>query len=105
MRLTQTFDEFILYIQIEKNYSTRTIDSYSHDFKCLMNFLHTNARSIDLADLTPSLCRRFIQHEVLNRGIQPRTIQRRISCLKSFSQYCLKERLITCLDLGEIKQT
>jgi site-specific recombinase XerD len=35
--------------------------------------------------------RRFVQDQVINHSIKPRTLQRRISCLKSFSKYCLKE--------------
>ncbi|MGG4266787.1 tyrosine-type recombinase/integrase [Peribacillus simplex] len=29
-----------------------------------------------------------MQDQVINHGIKPRTLQRRISCLKSFSKYC-----------------
>ncbi|WP_245736071.1 tyrosine-type recombinase/integrase [Virgibacillus subterraneus] len=47
-----------------------------------------------MADITASTIRRFIQDQVLNHQIKPRTIQRRISCLKSFSTYCVKENYI-----------
>lgn len=47
-----------------------------------------------MIDLTPSTVRRFIQDQVLNHGAQPRTIQRRISCLKSFRHYCQQENLV-----------
>lgn len=50
-----------------------------------------NHRSLDLNELTASSVRRFVQDQVINHGIKPRTLQRRISCLKSFSQFCLKE--------------
>ncbi|MEH7345560.1 tyrosine-type recombinase/integrase [Bacillus sp. JJ1532] len=46
---------------------------------------------MNLDELTSSSVRRFVQDQVINHGIKPRTLQRRLSCLKSFSQYCLKE--------------
>ncbi|WP_255298244.1 tyrosine-type recombinase/integrase [Brevibacillus dissolubilis] len=44
------------------------------------------------AEVTTS--RRFIQDQVINQSIKPKTLQRRISCLKSLSQFCLKEKWI-----------
>jgi site-specific recombinase XerD len=46
-----------------------------------------------LEQLNPSVVRRFIHDQVLHHGIKPRTIQRRISSLKSFVQFCLKKGL------------
>jgi integrase/recombinase XerD len=54
-------------------------------------FLKENDRSLDLNDLTASSIRRFVQDQVINHHIKPRILQRRISCLKSLSQYLLKE--------------
>jgi site-specific recombinase XerD len=79
---------------LKKNYSENTIRGYAFDLKCYEEFLHRQKRSIELDDLTPSTNRRFVQDQVLNHGVKPRTLQRRISCLKSLSQFCLKENYI-----------
>ncbi|MDV7764591.1 site-specific integrase [Peribacillus sp. CSMR9] len=80
-----------MYLEVEKNYSLNTLTSYAFDLKLYGEFLTANNRSLDLDDLTSSSVRRFVQDQVINHGIKPRTLQRRISCLKSFSEYCLKE--------------
>lgn len=91
MNFTAAADDFLMYIEVEKNYSHNTLRSYAYDLKLYGDFLLEQQRSIELNDLIPSTTRRFIQDQVINHGIKPRTLHRRISCLKSFSHYCLKE--------------
>ncbi|WP_257968073.1 site-specific integrase [Peribacillus deserti] len=91
MNYIQAADDYLMYLQVEKNYSVNTLISYAFDLKLYGDFLAANDRSLVLDRLTSSTVRRFVQDQVINHGIKPRTLQRRISCLKSFSQYCLKE--------------
>lgn len=53
-------------------------------------FLKHYGRSFNLDEFTSSSVRRFVQNQVINHKNKPRTLQH-VSCLKSFSQYCLKE--------------
>lgn len=94
MNFTQATDDYLMYLEVEKNYSENTLRGYGYDLKCYENFLIKYGRSLVLDELTPSTTRRFIQDQVLNYGSKPRTLQRRISCLKSFSLYCLKENMM-----------
>lgn len=94
MNVSQAADDFLFALQVEKNYSPNTIQNYAHDLAVFQSFLSKNKRSHTLDDVTPSTVRRFIQDQVLNHGAQPTTIQRRISCLKSFRHYCHQENLI-----------
>ncbi|MED2974875.1 tyrosine-type recombinase/integrase [Fictibacillus sp. B-59209] len=91
MNYVQAADDYLMYLEVEKNYSVNTLKSYAFDLKLYGEFLLTNNRSLDLNDFTSSSVRRFVKDQVINHQIKPRTLQRRISCLKSFSQYCLKE--------------
>jgi integrase/recombinase XerD len=90
----QATDDFLMYLQVEKNYSKNTLSSYAFDLKLYTEFLIKHDRSIQLDDLIPATTRRFIQEQVLEYHIKPRTLQRRISALKSFCEYCLKENYI-----------
>ncbi|OKL36679.1 tyrosine-type recombinase/integrase [Domibacillus mangrovi] len=94
MNYVQASDDFLFYLEIEKNYSVNTLNSYAFDLKLFGEFLEENHRSLNLDDITSSSVRRFVQDQVINHNIKPRTLQRRISCLKSFCQYCLKENLM-----------
>ncbi|KYD16892.1 tyrosine-type recombinase/integrase [Caldibacillus debilis] len=94
MLFRQAIDEFVLYLQIEKNYSPNTVDGYAYDLRCFENFLIQHGYSVQLNDITKTHVRRFIQHQITKENVKPRTVYRRISCLKSFSKYCVKENLI-----------
>ncbi|WP_413788906.1 site-specific integrase [Bacillus bruguierae] len=88
-------DDFLMYLPVEKNYSENTLRGYTYDWGCYQKFLVSYNRSLELTDLTTSTSRRFIQDQVINYKVKPRALHRRISCLKSFSQYCLKENYIS----------
>ncbi|WP_163103069.1 site-specific integrase [Peribacillus alkalitolerans] len=93
MEIQQALDDFLLYLEVEQNYSKNTLRSYESDLSIFLTFLQDHKRSTDLDDLNPSIVRRFIQHQTLHSFIGPRSMQRRISSLKSFCQYCLKEKM------------
>ncbi len=92
MNIQQATDDFLMYLHVEKNYSPNTLKSYAFDLKLYTEFLLKHDRSVELCDLTPVTTRRFIQEQVIQYHIKPRTIQRRISALKSFCDYCIKEK-------------
>ncbi|MGM0877425.1 MAG: tyrosine-type recombinase/integrase [Bacillota bacterium] len=94
MNYVQATDDYLMYIEVEKNYSVNTLNSYAYDLRLFGDFLQQNDRSLNLDEMTSSSVRRFVQDQVINHGIKPRTLQRRISCLKSFCQFCLKENLM-----------
>lgn len=96
-------DEFLLYLQVEQNYSTNTVDSYESDLTKFIAFLEQHNRSTALQDITSSLVRRFIQQETLQGAMSPRTIQRRISSLRSLCHFCLKENFTSSNFMAGIK--
>lgn len=95
MEFQQALDDFLLYLEVEQNYSHNTLSSYESDLTIFLGFLQDHKRSTILEDLTPSLVRRFIQDQTLKKHVKPRTMRRRISSLKSFCQFCLKEQMMS----------
>lgn len=94
MQLQEAIDEFILYIDIERNFSAHTITSYTLDLNMFLEFLIRNNRSLELEDINKLIVRRFIQEKVKLNNLKPNTIHRKISSLRSFSKYCTQERLL-----------
>ncbi|OES45655.1 site-specific integrase [Domibacillus iocasae] len=94
MNFHHAIDEFLLYLQVEKNYAANTLTGYAYDLKSLEQFLLAHNRPLDVSQLQTSTIRRFIQDQVLQHKISPKTVHRRISCLHSFSNFCLHEKLI-----------
>ncbi|WP_096154510.1 MULTISPECIES: site-specific integrase [Bacillus] len=82
MEFQPALDDFLLYLEVEQNYSKNTVESYESDLTKFLAFLQRHNRSTVLQDITPSLVRRFIQQETLQRFVSPRTMQRRISSLR-----------------------
>lgn len=74
MLFRQAIDEFLLYLQIEKNYSLNTVDGYAYDLRCFENFLIQHGYSVQLNDITKTHVRRFIQHQITKENVKPRTI-------------------------------
>ncbi|WP_046173356.1 tyrosine-type recombinase/integrase [Domibacillus indicus] len=103
MNFHHAADEFMLYLQVEKNYSVHTLTAYAYDLKSFEHFLVSHNRPLDLTQIQSSTVRRFIQDQVLNHQIQPKTIHRRISCLHSFAHFCLREKYMTIDFMGGIE--
>jgi integrase/recombinase XerD len=95
MLIEQAADDFLLYLQVERNYSVTTLVSYEYDLKTLQDFLVNHKRSLEIEQLTSSTIRRYIQDQVLHHQAKPRTMARKISCFRSFSKFALKEKWIT----------
>lgn len=92
MQFQEAQDDFLLYLEVEQNYSKNTLVSYEFDLTLYKDFLEKHGRSTELDDLNPTFTRRFIQDLVKNKGLKPPTIHRKISSLKSFSKFCLKNQ-------------
>lgn len=92
MDLKLAIDDFLLYIQIEKNYSSHTVCSYEYDLKSFYSFLSQFGSSTNLDDVNKTNVRRFIHYQLDKQKQSPRSLNRKISCLKSFTRYCLNEK-------------
>lgn len=71
MLLQEAIDEFLLYLEIEKNYSKNTVAGYSFDFKTFEDFLVKHHRSLELNDIHKTLVRRFIQEQITKENMKP----------------------------------
>jgi site-specific recombinase XerD len=95
MKTKQAIDEFLFYMEVENNVSEHTLRSYAYDLHLFFQFLENIHGTVEVDEIRTSTVRRFIQEQVIHRKTKARTMNRRISCLKSFSKFCLKENWIT----------
>lgn len=85
-------DKFMNYLSIEKNYSSHTIRNYATDLGEFGNFL--DSRGIkDIKKVDYFLLRKFLSL-LAEKKIAKRTISRKISTLKSFFKFILREGLV-----------
>lgn len=95
MELRTAIDEFVLYSEIEKNYSVNAAISYEYDLQLFFYFLIDRGCSTRLNKITKTQVRRFIQYLIGSVKQKPRSVNRKISSLKSFAKYGIKERYLT----------
>ena len=89
-------EKFLEYIKVEKRYSDHTMTSYRKDLDDFLSFLletegHQNTLGVD-----KRLVRNFIV-SLNQKGLTKRTINRKLSTLRSYYHFLLK--------IGEIKKT
>lgn len=77
--LFSKIDDFILYLQKEKNYSVHTLRAYKKDLESFFDFLREKKKS----DVDQKVITFFIGF-LLKYGMDARTVARKLSSLKSF---------------------
>ncbi len=87
-------DKFLDYLQLEKRYSPHTITSYRKDLADFSEFCLRTEASEDLIKADKKIIRNFIV-DLSEKEISKRSINRKLSSLRSFYLFLLK--------IGEIK--
>jgi integrase/recombinase XerC len=82
-------DKFLDYISVEKRYSQNTLVSYKKDLEDLLLYISETEGTEDLKKLDKKIIRNFIV-SLSEKKIQKRSINRKLSSLRSFYLYLLK---------------
>jgi len=87
-------ESFLSYLQNEKRYSRHTLVSYDCDLNQFFSFLLSHGiEEGEIVDLNFKDVRKWIVF-LMNEGCSARTVNRKLSSLKSFFKYLLRESLI-----------
>ena len=87
-------DKFLEYIQQEKRYSLNTITSYRKDLEDFLSFLMDREGMEELQKAEKKMVRNFIVF-LSEKGLTKRSINRKISTLKSFYAFLQRISLIS----------
>ncbi|KPH12364.1 tyrosine-type recombinase/integrase [Chryseobacterium sp. ERMR1:04] len=82
-------DKFLEYLQFEKRYSPHTITSYRKDLEDFSHFYLKTESSEDVSKADKKIIRNFIV-ELSENNISKRSINRKLSSLRSFYHFLLK---------------
>ncbi|SMO74553.1 site-specific tyrosine recombinase/integron integrase [Solitalea koreensis] len=85
-------DRFLRYLEFEKRFSPHTIVSYSSDLQQFVVFLNRFEIN-DLAHANHEFIRSWIV-ELMDETISTRTINRKLSALRTFYKFLLREKII-----------
>lgn len=86
--LIEKTDQFLAYLQYEKRFSTHTIRAYGDDLTYFFQFMADQYDLDSLDQLTAAMVRSWMAALTLQE-VQPRSVNRKLSSVRSFVKYCL----------------
>jgi integrase/recombinase XerC len=86
-------ENFLQFIQIEKRYSINTLTSYKKDLEQFQVFLHLQYADVPIEQAAFHQIRSWIVY-LMQEGVNPKSINRKLSTLRSFYKYLLRNGVI-----------
>lgn len=93
LQYSSHYQSFLHYLTFQKRYSKHTVTSYQTDLSSFFNYLHLQFGDISSNNITPSFVRSWLA-DLKSQKMESKSINRKISCLKSFFKYQLKQGVI-----------
>lgn len=85
---------FLAYLSVEKGYSDATVRSYGTDLEQFDEFIRTRRRSLERPErVSKDLIRGFMA-ELHRRRVTKSTVARKLSSIRAFFRYLLRQRLL-----------
>ena len=91
--VAQHIQQFLNYLSFQKRYSPHTITSYQNDLTAFFDFLLTQFGETQLPEVKTTFVRSWLA-ELKGKGMESKSINRKISSLKSFFKYQLRQQTI-----------
>ena len=86
-------ENFTNYLSSEKRFSVHTITAYSNDIKQFGLFLSDEYQISEIPEINFQIVRSWIA-SLLEKGIAPRSVNRKISTLKTYFKFLIREGVV-----------
>lgn len=93
---------FYAYLQHERRFSPHTLKSYEVDLGQLGAYLHETYELDDMAPATHQMIRSWLV-TLLQKNLEPRSVQRKVACLRTYFRFLLREGVIEVNPMQRIK--
>ncbi len=93
--------QFLDYLKFQKRYSQHTIISYQNDLTSFLSFVTVTFGETALPDIKSSIVRSWLA-SLKDAGMEAKSINRKISCLKSFFKYLLRQEIIAVSPMATV---
>lgn len=94
--LMASVTDFYNYLRYEKRYSPHTLLAYQTDIEQFEAFLKAEFETNTLIEANPAMVRSFMAH-LIGLGDSPRSVNRKMSALRSYYKHCMR--------MGTLKKT
>ena len=95
-------DAFLDFLRFERRYSPHTIVSYQTDLGQFAAYLKSANEVTDIAQATHPLIRGWVV-ELMQENLDPRTVNRKVACLRSYYKFLLRTGAIEANPMLRIK--
>ncbi len=93
-------ERFVSYLQFEKRYSAHTINAYRNDLGQYLEYLRKTGQTLESA--THFQVRSWMV-ELMDRQSDPKTINRKLSSLRTFYKFLVREQLVAADPTGQVR--
>ena len=90
--MQEVFNKYIAYLQAERNASDHTVTNYTNDLLEFFDFVREKG-SKSLNEIDKHTLRGYLAH-LMERGLAKASIARKLSAIRSFYRYLLREEMI-----------
>jgi integrase/recombinase XerC len=97
----EAIQTFINHLKFEKRYSKHSLIAYQTDLLQFAAYLKEQYSATELRDIQATFIRSWLV-KLMETGLDPRSINRKISTLKSFYKYALKSGWVDISPMGKI---
>lgn len=94
-------DSFLDYLRYERNYSEKTVSAYGEDILQLKEFAGKEMNGFNPGEVKPELIREWII-SLMDKGYTSTSVNRKLSSLRSFYKYLLRQGLVEVDPLRKI---
>lgn len=85
---------FLDYLELERHYSPKTIESYRGDLESFRSYFENQDAGLTWDTIHSDIIRNWIEDQ-MDRGLTASSIDRRLSALRSFYRFALSRELVT----------
>ena len=91
--MQEVFNKYINYLEVERNASAYTVRNYTHDLLDFFSYLKSK-KIASLNEVDKHVVRGYLSH-LMKQGFAKISIARKLSAIRSFYRYLLREEIIT----------
>jgi integrase/recombinase XerC len=95
-------EKFIQYITNERRYSPHTVLAYKTDLEVFASYMLATYEITSPSELTVTMLRSFVM-EQMETGLNPKSVNRKISSIKAYIRYMRKEGVININPAATLK--